>query len=90
MDDRTLMQRLLDAGYPAEEMYHHESDLYVYATNKTWDVIRKWLKDNGWPLSSPLLSTFEDNITGRRMYDVAFQYTPYWEEVAKHGRHYAE
>lgn len=83
MDDRTLMQRLLDDGYPAEEIYHHGSDLYVYITNKTAAVIRRWMKDNGFRLDSPLLSTFTDNITGRRMYDVAFQYTPYWEEVAK-------
>ena len=47
MDDRTLMQRLLDDGYPAEEIYHHGSDLYVYVTNKTTAVIRRWMKDNG-------------------------------------------
>ena len=25
-----LMKRLVDAGYPREEMYHHYTDLYVY------------------------------------------------------------
>ena len=35
MSGKSLMERLLDAGYPAEEMYHHESDLYIFATNKT-------------------------------------------------------
>ena len=86
MDDRTLIQRLLDDGYPAEEIYHHYSDLYVYVTNKTTAVIQKWMADNGWRPDHPLLSTFKDNITGRRMYDVAFQYTPYWEEVASRDR----
>ena len=35
MSGKSLMERLLDAGYPAEEMYHYESDLYIFATNKT-------------------------------------------------------
>ena len=28
----TLMEKLEAAGYPREEMYHHESDLYVFFT----------------------------------------------------------
>lgn len=32
------------------------------------------------------LETFKDNITGRPMYSIAFQYMPYWEERAKHER----
>lgn len=30
--------------------------------------------------------TLKDNITGRPMYSIAFQYMPYWEEGAKHER----
>lgn len=26
---KTLLERLLDAGYPKAEIYHHMSDLYV-------------------------------------------------------------
>ena len=26
---KSLMQRLIDAGYPKEDMDHHNSDLYV-------------------------------------------------------------
>ena len=78
MSGKSLMERLLDAGYPAEEMYHYESDLYIFATNNTASVIQKWCKDNG--LRRDLFCTFfTDQITGRPMYDCAFQYTPYWE-----------
>lgn len=35
----TLMERLVEAGYPMEEMDHHCSDLYVYVTPLTWKVI---------------------------------------------------
>lgn len=35
----TLMERLVGAGYPMEEMDHHCSDLYVYVTPLTRKVI---------------------------------------------------
>ena len=84
---KTLVQRLLDAGYPKDQMFHHCSDLYIFATPLTRQVIEKWAEDNGWHLElvrqkSFLFSTFIDQITGRTMYDIAFQYVPYWEEVA--------
>ena len=47
MSDKTLMERLLDAGYP----------------NEDWHC-----------------PTFKDQITGRTMYDCAFQY--YFLEAA--------
>lgn len=82
MSDKSLVQRLLDAGYPAEEMYHHESDLYVYVTNKTTAVIREWCADNGFQikLHCPM---FVDQVTHLAMYDCAFQYTPFWEGKCK-------
>ncbi len=78
-DDRPLMKLLLEAGYPAEEMDHHESDLYVYVTPLTTRVVESWCKAHGY---SPdwHCPTFRDQITGRLMYDIAFQYIPYWEE----------
>ena len=39
------MQRLLDAGYPREDVYHYYSDLYVYVTPLTTRVIKEWLAD---------------------------------------------
>ena len=73
MAGKPLMQRLLDAGYPKDEMYHHYSDLYVYATPLTKRVIEKWADENGYNRQHhcPL---FRDQITGRPMYDCAFQY----------------
>ena len=82
-ESKTLMQRLLDAGYPKEEMYHHRSDLYVFVTPLTTKVIDEWLDDNGYRhlKANPLyVDQFTDQITGRRMYDIAFQY---YEEVQR-------
>jgi len=78
-EDKPLMQRLLDAGYPREEMDHHESDLYVYVTPLTTKIIEQWCReheyDRAWHCP-----TFYDNITGRLMYDCAFQYSDWWKE----------
>ena len=81
---KTFMQRLLDAGYPVEEIFHHESDLYVYATGKTKKVILEWCRENGY---SPelFMKLFHDNETGKPMYDIPFQYDPYWEEKCSGG-----
>ena len=79
---KTLMETLVDAGYPADQFDHHESDLYVYAQINglfTREIIGKWFRDHGY---SPALFVkyFEDQVTGRGMWDVAFQYTPWWVE----------
>lgn len=78
----TLMEALEKAGYPREEMFNHCSDLYVYATPLTKRVITKWYKENGYTMDF-FTEIFKDQITGRPMYDCAFQYDPYWEEVAR-------
>lgn len=75
----TLMEKLEVAGYPREEMYHHESDLYVFLTPLTKRVIDEWFKENGLTRSL-FVSTFRDQITGKPMYDVAFQYTPAFDQ----------
>ena len=41
-DNRTLLQRLLDAGYPKEDVLHHSSDLYVFVTPVTKRVVEEW------------------------------------------------
>ena len=80
-----LMQMLIEAGYPKEDIHHHESDLYVYVTPLTTRVLKEWCEANEWNVrmvkeNSMLFSVFTDNTTGRKMYDIAFQYTPWWEE----------
>lgn len=81
---KTLMQRLHDAGYGAEDFFHHESDLYIYATEKTKRVVLDWCNDNGY---SPMLfmQRFRDQVTGKPMYDIPFQYDPHWEEKCGRG-----
>ena len=82
LEKKTLMETLVDAGYPADKFDHHESDLYVYAYMNgmfTREIIAKWFRDYGY---SPALfmNYFEDQVTGKGMWNVAFQYTPWWVE----------
>lgn len=78
----TLMEALEKAGYPREEMFNHCSDLYVYATPLTKRIIKRWFKENGYQMDL-FTKIFKDQITGRQMYDGAFQYDPYWEEMVR-------
>lgn len=82
IENKTLMETLIDAGYPREEMYHHCSDLYIFWTPKTARIVDRWYKEHG--LNRTLLvKPFKDQITGRLMLHCAFQYDVYWDEVAK-------
>lgn len=58
---------------------HPDYDLYVFLTPLTKRVIDEWFKENGLTRSL-FVSTFRDQITGRPMYDVAFQYTPAFDQ----------
>lgn len=84
MGTKSLIDLLLEAGYPEEEIHHHESDLYIFATPLTTRALEEWCDANGWDRKlvknkSFIFDTFKDQVTGRLMYDVAFQYTPFWE-----------
>lgn len=81
-EDASLMQRLLDAGYPLEEMDHHESDLYVYVTPLTTKIIEQWCREHAYDRTWHC-PTFYDQTTGRMMYDCAFQYNDFWRENCK-------
>lgn len=70
---KTLMEMLIEAGYPKEEMDHHCSDLYVYVTPLTTRVIEEWCKTHDYRMSW-FCPTFKDQITGKMMYDCAFQW----------------
>lgn len=77
---KTLIEMLIEAGYPKEDIHHHDSDLYIFVTPLTTKVLEDWCKENGWNTGlvkkeSLLFSKFRDNITGKKMYDIAFQYT---------------
>lgn len=76
---KTLMQTLEDAGYPKSEFDHHGSDLYVFAYingMETRPIIDKWFTQNGLSVAA-FVEPFVDNVTGKLMYDCAFQYIPY-------------
>lgn len=75
----TLMEAILKSGYPSQDISHHESDLYVFVTKETTQVINDWFKQHN--MNQDLfVSKFKDQITGRLMYDLAFAFEPYWEE----------
>ena len=46
--NKSLLQRLLDAGYPKEDIHHHESDLYIFKTPLTTKVLEEWCEANDW------------------------------------------
>ena len=71
--DKTLLEMLLEAGYPKEEVFHHCSDLYVFVTPLTKRVVSEWCKEHGYSMSLHC-PVFEDQITGKPMFDCAFQY----------------
>lgn len=77
--NESLMEQLLDAGYPRDQIFNHESDLYVFVTPLTQRVVNKWCEDNRYA-KHLFMKTFTDQISGRPMYDIPFQYTPYWDE----------
>ena len=79
MNNKSLMERLLEAGYPPEDIDHHDYDLYVYVTPPTTRIITEWANENGYVgnlRDGVFIQKFRDQITGRMMYDVAFQYIP--------------
>ena len=79
MNSKTLMERLLEAGYPPEDIDHHYYDLYVYVTPLTTKVIAEWANDYGYNdnlRDGLFFQKFKDQITGRMMYDIFFQYIP--------------
>ena len=79
MSNKPLMECLLEAGYPPEDIHHHYSDLYVYVTPLTTKVIKEWADENGYGSNlrdGVFVQKFKDQITERMMYDIAFQYIP--------------
>ena len=87
MNNKSLMERLLEAGYPPEDIDHYYYDLYVYITPLTTKVITEWADENGYVgnlRDRVFIQTFKDQITGRMMYDIAFQYIPSLDKKREH------
>lgn len=66
---KTLMEMLIEAGYPKEEMDHHDSDLYVYVTPLTTKVIEEWCKAHDYRMVWHYSLTQEQYKTAKEMYD---------------------
>ena len=86
MNNKSLMEVLLEEGYPPEDIDHHDYDLYVYVTPLTTEVIKEWMKDNNYTynLYGLFIQKFRDQITGRMMYDIFFQYIPSLDKKKEH------
>ena len=79
MNNKSLMERLLEAGYPPEDIDHHYSDLYVYVTPLTTKVITEWADENGYDSNlrdCVFFQIFIVHFSGLIFYDVVFQYIP--------------
>lgn len=79
MNTKSLMERLLEAGYSSEDIDHYGYNLYVYVTPLTTRILTEWADEDGYDSNlrdGVLVQTFKDQITGRMMYDIAFQYIP--------------
>ena len=79
MVEKTLMQELLDAGYPKDDMFSYESDLYIYVTPLTSRIVEDYYRsrDMNRKHHAPI---FTSEVDGRQMYDCYFQYDDYWKE----------
>lgn len=58
---------------PAEDIDHHDSDLYVRKTPKSTEIINRLT-------TKSLLSTFKDNIDGDIWYELPFCFSPHFQK----------
>lgn len=70
---KSMLEILLDSGYPKEEVFHHGSDLYIYVTPLTTKIVEEWCNLRQYNVNWHC-PKFKDQITGKMMYDCAFQY----------------
>lgn len=75
---KTIYQRLIEAGF---EVSNHESDLYFPINPETTAMVNELFPVSGG--RSNCVSKFTSNIDGKRMYEVAFAYDPWWEKAEK-------
>lgn len=68
-----IYQAIIDAK---QEVFNHESDLYVFVNSVTTELVNSYtFKSN--------VRTFNDQVTGKLMYDIPFQYKPFWDHEIK-------
>ena len=74
----SIYEELKNAGVPLD---NHESDLYAKVTPESREIVRKYYK-----LPTVSVHTFRSQIDHELWYDIAFAYTPWWEERQKVGQ----
>lgn len=67
----TIYDDLKNAGI---ELSSYESDLYAMVTPESTAIVRKY-----YPNRTVSVSTFINQIDHKLWYDIAFQYTPFWQ-----------
>lgn len=79
----SLYERAVEA-LPAEHIDHHCTDLYLKATREATALINAWIEENGYQNAAlAFVSRFFCELDGCFWYDIAFQYTPGWEALAR-------
>lgn len=68
-----LMERLIEAGYPREELRHKGKDLLIPVTPMTSKAIDEWCAAFGY-YKPALVRTYTDESTRTEMYECAYQY----------------
>lgn len=81
----TLYEKAVVA-LPAEHIDHHASDLYLKVTPESKALLQEWIRENGFENAAKgrfLFNTFRSHLDGALWYDIAFQYTPYWDAITQ-------
>ena len=74
----TLYEKAL-AALPPRDIAHHQSDLYLRISPESRKLVAEFKQEYG----PAAVSTFLDALDRDMWYDIAFQYTPYWQNVAE-------
>lgn len=79
---KSLMRMLLDGGVKREDMgtSDYNSDLHIYVTPLTTEIVEKWCKENGFNKQHHC-PTFTNAIDGKLMYECIFANDEYWAKV---------
>lgn len=71
----SIYTKMLEAGCTID---HHESDLYVLATQASGKILDEHCRDLG--LYS--YSSFNSEVDGKLWFEIPFSYDPWWEHRA--------
>jgi len=71
LEPRTIYEACKAEGIETD---NHESDLYIPATYRTRELLKKYGKRG---------EAFTSQIDGTRWYDVPFSFDPFWDRVAR-------